>query len=85
MNSLAGAECVSVIFAWGKKSDGYSVEYRIANFHTDDERKRLVVLSASTCSRVDEFMQRCNGWSFFRERTDVQYLRTDAFGKIFQA
>ena len=31
VSSLAGAESVSVIFAWGKKSDAYSVEYRIAH------------------------------------------------------
>lgn len=41
VSALAGAESVSVIFAWGKKADGCSVEYRIANLNICDARQRL--------------------------------------------
>ena len=41
VSSLAGPDSVSVIFAWGKKEDGSSVEYRIAHIGTGDERQRL--------------------------------------------
>ena len=41
VSSLAGAESVSVIFAWGKQADGYSVEYRITHLDADDQRQRL--------------------------------------------
>jgi len=41
VSSSAGVGNVSVIIAWGTKIDGYSVEYRIANLDSDDERQRL--------------------------------------------
>lgn len=41
VSSRANDDTVSVIIAWGIKTDGYSVEYRIAHRNCDDEWRRL--------------------------------------------
>lgn len=41
VSALTSAGTASVIITWGKSADGYSVEYRIANLDTDDERQKL--------------------------------------------
>lgn len=41
VSSLANADNVSVIIAWGVETDGCSVEYRITNMSCDDEPHRL--------------------------------------------
>jgi hypothetical protein len=75
VSSLAGAKSVSVIFAWGKKADGYSVEYRIADLDTDDERQRL---DRATRLAMGHFS------NTFTNQTGLINLAVDSTSKAFE-
>jgi len=44
----------------------------------------LVIFPDEACARVDERVDLLKGWAFCAKGADVQHLRAQAFGKIFE-